>query len=496
VPRTLSSRSKIGQWLLIWAALPISALLPSLAGSAHYRLVEGSSLVDDCLICDRPTLLFPLRGSFELAPLESNPLYASYLLTNVQFVSAAPGGTHYQITGSGSYRIGGEVAVQQTLSLALDIDDGSTNTFCTFTNAPGPNPLPWPMIRASAVQTNGTLLHTYSVTLVTAPLQEIWFSTRQGLTPSVPSFMPPRLSNGDVLSDSGRVVRRNTDLMRRFGLMPSVDQATYDVDALDVTPGGEILFSLRDGVFSETLGWLQGGDLLSDTGRIVKSNQELLAAFVSKSTRPDAGLDGVQMMSNGEILFSISTNVFSETLGVNLSRGDLLSSTGQVVKTSQQLLSAFQPNPKDGDYGLAAFHVWPSGEVWFTTETGFTSSLGPVLAGDLLSDQGYIVFHNLELVSAFAPVEDLDNFGLDALFLVTDTLPPLPAPRLSSPSHSVSPPGFLFHWDSSGRIFQLQRASAVTGPYLPVSPILPDLRWLEPDGSASGAAAFYRLRSW
>jgi hypothetical protein len=496
VPRTLSSRSKVGQWLLIWAALPMSALLPSLAGSAHYRLVEGSSLVDDCLICDRPTLLFPLRGSFELAPLESNPLYATYMLTNVQFLSAAPAGTHFQITGSGTYRIGGEVAIQQTLSLALEINDGSTNTFSSFTNAPGLTPLPWPMIRASAIQTNGTLLHTYSVTLVAAPLQEIWFSIRQGLTPSLPGFAPPRLSNGDVLSDSGRVVRRNADLMRRFGLMPSIDPATYDVDALDVGPGGEILFSLRDDVFSETLGWLQGGDLLSDAGRIVKSNQELLAAFVGKSTPPDAGLDGVQMMSNGEILFSISTNVFSDKLGVNLSRGDLLSSTGQIVKTSQQLLSAFQPNPKDGDYGLAAFHVWPSGEVWFNTETGFNSSLGPLLAGDLLSDRGYIVFHNLELVSAFAPVEDLNNFGLDALFLVTDTLPPLPAPRLSVPSRSLSPPDFLLQWDSSGRVFQLQRASVVTGPYLPVSPIIPDLRWLDMDSSGSGAAAFYRLRSW
>ncbi|MDH4241043.1 MAG: hypothetical protein OEW48_15910, partial [Phycisphaerae bacterium] len=51
----------------------ISAIaLPSFGTGAskavRYRLVEGSTLVDDCTICGRPTIQIPIRGSFWLIP--------------------------------------------------------------------------------------------------------------------------------------------------------------------------------------------------------------------------------------------------------------------------------------------------------------------------------------------------------------------------------------------------------------------------------------------
>jgi hypothetical protein len=80
-------------------------------------------------------------------------------------------------------------------------------------------------------------------------------------------------------------------------------------------------------------------------------------------------------------------------------------------------MAAFQPiDPVPANFGLDAAHVWPSGEIWFSTEVSFTDSrLGPVGKGDLLSDTGRVVARNRELLEIFSPIEDLADFGLDAL---------------------------------------------------------------------------------
>ena len=51
-------------------------------------------------------------------------------------------------------------------------------------------------------------------------------------------------------------------------------------------------------------------------------------------------------------------------------------------------------------------------------------------AGDLLSSLGYRVLSNGQLVAAFAPADPSLDYGLDALFVITDTLPPAPPPRI------------------------------------------------------------------
>ena len=58
------------------------------------------------------------------------------------------------------------------------------------------------------------------------------------------------------------------------------------IDTLTVLPGGEVAFSLRDPVFSETLGPLGDGDLLAEGGRVVLRNRDLLQGF-----RPAADYD-------------------------------------------------------------------------------------------------------------------------------------------------------------------------------------------------------------
>src|SRR5206468_8080166 len=115
------------------------------------------------------------------------------------------------------------------------------------------------------------------------------------------------ISAGDLLSNRGRVVKRNRELASQLGVMPPVPD--IGLDAVQVTRRGEILFSIPGNVFSETLGPIQHGDLLSNRGAIVRRNQQLLAAFGVATNSPDAGLDAVQLLPDGQILFSTRSNV-------------------------------------------------------------------------------------------------------------------------------------------------------------------------------------------
>src|SRR5690348_14609408 len=83
-----------------------------------YTLVEGSYLVDDCPVCGRPTILLPMRGTFSLALVDQNPLFSTYEVRDIS-LKAGYSGWQYTVTGGGFYRIGGEVAVQQEMSLQV-----------------------------------------------------------------------------------------------------------------------------------------------------------------------------------------------------------------------------------------------------------------------------------------------------------------------------------------------------------------------------------------
>jgi hypothetical protein len=452
--------------------------------NAVYTLLEGSTFIDDCLVCERPTLFYPLRGTFELVLRDSNPLFTTYSVTNISF--RVDGGTNplYTITGTGTYRIGGEVAVSQEMILDVNVNDKAL----VFTNDSRAVDKLFPLIQVSLVQTQLNLFQFFSMNLLAAPVREIWFSTLSGFTSGT---QPLRGTGGDVLSANGRIVKTFSNLVTALGLVPAA--IPPGIDALDVGPGGEVFFSFDENRISTNLGAIQHGDLVSSRGRIVARNQTLTAAFGVMPAVPDLGLDAVMVKDDGEILFSIETDAFGETIGKMIHHGDLLSSKGQIVASNAQMLSRFHPGTVK-DYGLDAVYVWPSGEIWFSTEEGFQDQqLGPVQAGDLLSDQGFVVFRNLELMSAFAPIEDLADFGLDGLFIITDVTAPAPPPRITSISRQ-QPSITSLRWEGEGRVFQVQRVADVIGPYLPISPIVPDLMF--DDSSASNSAAFYLLRQW
>jgi len=465
------------------------------AGPWRYELLPDSRLIDDCPPCGRPTIPQPLRGTFDLRLLDENPLFSTYALENISFTAGHIASRSYKISGSGTYTVGGEVALVQDLSLAVHIDDGSAGRLCFLTNGSPQVGRLWPILQATVIQTNGTFTQVYHLDIFAAPLRELWFSTAHGMTPGI--WDPPnrRISGGDLLSSAGRVVKQDRELSCLLNLIPSPDPSELTLDALDVIPGGEIVFSLREDKVSGSLGPLQHGDLLSSQGRIVKRNRELTAAFSQMPPAPDAGLDAVQVMADGEVYFSIQKDFFSEALGRRVRNGDVLSSRGVVVKSQEELLSRFRPRDPKLDHGLDALHVWPSGEVWFSVESGFQ---GPHFEnyghGDLLSDQGYVVARNLDLVGPFQPLEDLADFGLDGLFLVTDMAMSQPPPRFTRIRKSADTGIVELRWEAKGRVFQLMRASDPAGPYQPVTEILPDL--FVGDTPPAGQHHFYQLRQW
>src|ERR1041385_7648370 len=485
-------RAPVWAWLLaVWAWLGCSQAVAQLTNRTLYSLVEGSFLIDDCLICGRPTIMKPLGGPFELVRAQLSPPYSKYLIRDVKFVAGAGTSLERRITGSGTYVRFEEFALLQDMDLAVDIKDNFTNRPAFFTNESRTVSQPFPLIQVNLKQTNGTLMQTFSLQLFAAPVREIWFSTTRGFTSTNRSAPTNQITAGDLLSNRGRVVKRNIDLVGRLGVMPIV----YDLglDAVQVSRRGEILFSLPKNVFSETLGNIQHGDLLSSRGAIVRRNQELLAAVHPVNTA-DAGLDGFRILPNGEILFSIQSNVVTAA-GTTLTRGSILSDQGRIFLSQWQLMMNFRPSVTNYDFGLDAFHILPSGEIWFSVEEGFLDArLGQIQAGDLLSNFGYRVFSNADLLAAFAPADTSVDYGLDALYVVTDTVPPKATPRIIQQTRNAG--GMHLEWDGVGEVFQLEHALDLQGPWVSCSPILPEISGDAACNVSAESAGFFRLRQW
>lgn len=476
---------------LVFALQLVAQGLAQFTNRVTYMLLEGSTLTDDCLICGRPTIQQPLRGTFDLILIQDTAPYTKYAVSNINFTSRPGPGSHLQITGEGIYSRFEQFALLQDMDLALDIKDEYTNRVAYFTNESRNVQRPFPLIQITLPQTNGTLIQTYSLELFVAPVREIWFSTTQSFE-ATNLFAPTnKISDGDLLSSRGRVVKSNGELVGRLGIMPGVPD--LGLDAVAVGPHAGIMFSIPSNVFSESLGPIQHGDLLSSRGAIVKRNQDLLAGFRPVSSE-DAGLDAVQIMSKGEILFSIRSNIVLNS-GQTIAHGDILSERGIVFMTNQQLLANFRPVITNYDFGLDAFYTFPSGEIWFSVAEDFTDkSLGLIKAGDLLSSFGYRAVRNEDLVASFGLADPTQGYGLDALFVISDTLPQKPPPRIVQ--YKLSGQFLHLDWDGEGSVFQLEQSGSILGPWLPCGPIVPDLSADTRCETTPGSMNFYRLRQW
>src|SRR5437899_7028419 len=120
-------RIPAGLWILLALAFTVGApAQPSPTNRAPtiaYTLLDGSYFIDDCLICGRPTILQPLRGTFELVLEQNTPPYIRYAVRNVDFTASPGYSGEVHLTGTGTYVRFEEFAILRDMGLALQIKD-------------------------------------------------------------------------------------------------------------------------------------------------------------------------------------------------------------------------------------------------------------------------------------------------------------------------------------------------------------------------------------
>jgi hypothetical protein len=119
--------------LLVWS-VPIlggsTLMAQSKDSSTIYRLTSASTFQRGCFApCLCPVMASGSpRGTFTLTPTGSDSLFKYYSVQDINWTVSLPGGD-ISITGSGTYKVGGEVALQQQLQLALVVGGNPVDQF-------------------------------------------------------------------------------------------------------------------------------------------------------------------------------------------------------------------------------------------------------------------------------------------------------------------------------------------------------------------------------
>ncbi len=133
----------------------------------RYELLDGSIFIDDCEICGRPTIPVPVAGSFLMGELDggANPI-VTYRVDEVR-ISSIKGDPPYTITGRGTYRQGGEVALLQQMNLVLQVNDFRDVQLGADAASP---PVVFPDLDVQLVHRNpASPLHVFSLHILAEP---------------------------------------------------------------------------------------------------------------------------------------------------------------------------------------------------------------------------------------------------------------------------------------------------------------------------------------
>ena len=137
-----------------------------------YRMNQDSSYQQGCFPpCLCPILVpVPVKGTFVLTPTGFDGLFNTYAVTDVNWVVSI-GGSNTIVTGSGTYKIGGEFALQQ--ELALDLQVGSDKVQ-HFDSGLVTGPAPFPDIKVT-ISVNGQVCFdtVFEVSASPVPLDQI-----------------------------------------------------------------------------------------------------------------------------------------------------------------------------------------------------------------------------------------------------------------------------------------------------------------------------------
>jgi hypothetical protein len=73
-----------------------------------YRLIEGSTFINDCPVCDRVSIPLRVRGTFNLVLAAANPLLSQYEVSDIALATVPGAPTPYSVQGTGTYQFGGD----------------------------------------------------------------------------------------------------------------------------------------------------------------------------------------------------------------------------------------------------------------------------------------------------------------------------------------------------------------------------------------------------
>ncbi|MBN1411605.1 MAG: hypothetical protein JW969_12225 [Spirochaetales bacterium] len=135
------------------------------------------------------------------------------------------------------------------------------------------------------------------------------------------------------------------DALQVFSYGPAVDKPVF-------------LFSTERGFFSETLGvYIGPGDLLLSVGKVYMTEVELLRNFSPIHMGiAGVGVDAVALRRNKEIWFSVTRDFQDARLG-RIGNGDLLSDTGRIVCRNRDLVAGFNIPDDLADVGLDGLSI-------------------------------------------------------------------------------------------------------------------------------------------
>src|SRR5438093_6915238 len=140
--------------------------------STLYRLNnKDSTFQQGCFPpCLCPIMIaVPVKGTFVLTPTGFDGLFNTYAVTDVNWLVSI-GGTDTIVTGSGTYKFGGEFALQQQLSLDLQVGGDKVKHFDSGLVT---EPAPFPDIKVT-VSVNGQVCFdtVFDVTASPVPLDQ------------------------------------------------------------------------------------------------------------------------------------------------------------------------------------------------------------------------------------------------------------------------------------------------------------------------------------
>src|SRR3989475_8789887 len=157
--------------LLLLGVVAVSAPASAQTGTL-YRLNEESAFQQGCFPpCLCPIMIAePVKGTFVLTPTGFDGLFNTYAVTDLNWL-VSTGGSNTTVTVSGTYKIGGEFALQQELSLDLQVGGDKVQHFDSGLVT---GPAPFPDIKVT-ISVNGQVCFdtVFEVSASPVPLDQI-----------------------------------------------------------------------------------------------------------------------------------------------------------------------------------------------------------------------------------------------------------------------------------------------------------------------------------